>query len=224
MTRFKNSIAVLLGILILSAGCGGGSGGGNPNPDNLTQAQAQQVASSTLGEVYYALDATLSATENVASSSRSHLAGAMANVRHRVVPFATTETTCTNTSCTLSYTYTCTEGGSIAVTGTLTETSNTSARGNITMVPSSCSDGTLVLDGNPHITISIDVSDNGTTTTSNLAFGGNVSFSPVTKGDFPAGSCGWSIKGSVSQSDSSDSESCSVSGSVCGLSFRGSCP
>lgn len=124
--------------------------------------------------------------------------------------------TCNGTTCTISGTYTCPDGGSIAVSGTFSATSN-SASGTITETPSNCSDGTLVINGNPDVTVGVQGNNNGMTTTVNAMIGGGVNFAPVQAGQFPTGSCTLNVAASVSVNDSSGSvTSSSISGSVCG--------
>jgi hypothetical protein len=60
------------------------------------------------------------------------------------------QVTCNDTSYTVSGTYTCPDGGSIAVSGDFSA-SSTSTTGAIT--ETNCSDGTLVINGNPEVTL-----------------------------------------------------------------------
>ena len=214
----KVSIALLLGIALTLIGCGGSSK--NSNPNNLTQTQAQQLGSEAYAVVGAALADAIAGSP--LTSGRLNILGAF-RMSNQVAP-APMQTTCSGTSCTIASTYQCPNGGSIAVSGSLTENSSTSASGTITEKPASCSDGTLVINGDPDVTIGIKGSDNGTTTTLNATIGGGVKFSPVQTGQFPTGSCTTNLNISGSVNDSTGALTCSVSGSICGHAFNESCP
>ena len=222
----KVSIALLLGVALTLLGCGGSSNNPNPNsdpnPNNLTQPQAQQLEGEAFAEVGTALADALSGSP--LTTSRAKILAALPK-NNQVVP-TPAGITCnpSGTSCTVSFTYQCPDGGSIAVSGTATENSPTSASVTITETPASCSDGTLVINGNPDMTIGAQVNDNGTTTTVDVTIGGDISFSPVKTGQFPTGSCTSNLSISASVSDSTGAATCSVGGSLCGFSVSGSCP
>ena len=202
---------MVLGIL---AGCGGGNANLNAN---LTKAQAQQLATAVSTDVSNALASALGSTPvPLDIGSRDHMLAAL----HRNSQAATVPkpeaVTCSGTSCTVSGTFTCPDGGSLAVSGSFTASGN-SASGTLTATPSKCSDGTLVINGNPDVTASVQGNNNGVTTTVNVMIGGGVSFSPVQPGQFPTGSCMLNVTATVSVNDSSGSvTSSSISGSVCG--------
>ena len=193
------SLALLVGAsLLLITSCG--SSNTNSNPDNLTQAQSQQLATEGFTEMGIA---TIDGLRSL-------------------------ETSCTSSPCTLSYTYDCADGGSIAVAGSLTvgkSGGTDSASGTVTVTPSTCSDGTLVINGNPDVTVTSQVSDNGTTSTGTFTAQGNVGFSPVTSGQFPTGTCGVSnLTVTGSATDSTGDVTCTISGSICGQTVSTSCP
>jgi hypothetical protein len=209
------SIAVTLMILGTQAGCGGG---GNVNSMQLTQAQARQVATTVSNDVSKALASVvgtpavplgITTRENMRIALQRNQSQADAVVKPESV-------TCSGSNCTVSGTFNCPDGGSIMVSGNFSA-SGTSASGTITATPSSCSDGTLVINGNPDVTATVQGNDNGVTTTVNLTIGGGVSFAPVQAGQFPTGSCSLNVHASVSVNDSSGSvTSSSISGSICG--------
>ncbi|HET8923217.1 MAG TPA: hypothetical protein VFN26_09515 [Candidatus Acidoferrum sp.] len=207
---------MVLGIL---AGCGGGNA--NFNATNLTKAQAQQLATAASTDVNNALASALgSPAVPLDIGSRDHMLAALhGNSQAATVPKPET-VTCSGTSCTVSGTFTCPDGGSIAVSGNFTASSN-SASGTITATPSNCSDGTLVINGNPDMTAGLQGSNNGVTTTVNVMIGGGVSFAPVQPGQFPTGSCMLNVTATVSVNDSNGSvTSSSISGSVCGQTIQ----
>jgi len=208
-------IAVALISLGAFAGCGGG---GYSTSNNLTQAQAKQVGTTVSNDVSKAL---ASAVGNAAFpldiTTRDKMLVALQRDNSQANAVTKPETvTCSGSTCTVSGTFNCPDGGSIMVSGTFSA-SGTSASGTITETPSKCSDGTLIINGNPDVTVSVQGNNNGVTTTVNLTIGGGVSFSPVQAGQFPSGSCTLNVTANISVNDSSGTvTSSSISGSVCG--------
>src|SRR5215472_6334693 len=175
-------IAVTLMVLGTLAGCGGG-GNGSSSAINLTQAQARQVGTTVSNDAGKAL---ASAVGNPAVpldiTTRDNMLVALQRNNGQAVAASTPAVvTCNGSDCTVSGTYNCPDGGSIMVSGNFSA-SGTSASGTITATPSSCSDGTLVINGDPDVTATVQGNDNGVTTTVNLTIGGGVSFSPVQAG------------------------------------------
>ena len=218
----KVSIALLLGISLTLIGCGG-SGSAlnpNPNPNNLTPAQAQQLGNEASVDVGSALADALGGSP--LANDRTKILGALRRDNQAVS--ASAQTTCSGTSCTVSYTYQCPDGGSIAVSGSVTASDLTSANGTITETPTNCSDGTLVINGDPDVMIDIQANNNGTTTTVNITIDGGISFSPVQAGQFPTGTCTSNLNISASAQDNTGALACSVGGSICGQAVSASCP
>lgn len=213
------SFMVLLMVLGILAGCGGGSM--NFNATHLTKAQAQQLGTAVSADVNNALASALGSTAvPLDISSRANMLFAL----HRSSQTATVPqpqtVTCNATGCTVSGTFTCPQGGSIAVMGNFTASGN-SASGTITATPSSCSDGTLVINGDPNVTASVQGNNNGVMTTVNVMIGGGVSFAPVQAGQFPTGSCMLNVTATVTVNDSSGSvTSSSITGTVCGQTIQ----
>ena len=208
-------IAVTLTILGSLAGCGGG-GNGSSNA-NLTQAQARQVGTTVSNDVSKALASALgNAAVPLDISTRGNMLVALQRNNSQAAAVSKPEdVTCNGSNCTVSGTYNCPDGGSILVMGNFSG-NGTSASGTFTETPSSCSDGTLVIDGNPDVTVTVNGNDDGVTTTVNLTIGGGVRFSPVQAGQFPTASCSFKVTASVSVNDSSGSvTSSSISGSIC---------
>lgn len=205
----------VLGIL---AGCGGGNA--NLNASKLTQAQAQQLGTAVSADISNALASALGNTAvplDISSRDRMLLA-LRRNSQAATTPKPET-VTCSGTGCTVSGTFTCPDGGSIAVSGNFSASGN-SASGTITATPSNCSDGTLVINGNPDVTVGVQGNNNGMTTMVNVMIGGGVSFSPVQSGQFPTGSCMLNVTAAVSVNDSSGSVTSSITGSVCGQTIQ----
>lgn len=197
------------------AGCGGNTATFNAN--NLTKAQAQQLATAVSADVNNALSSILGTTAVPLDigSREPMLLALRGNSQAATVPQPQT-VTCTAMGCTVSGTFNCPAGGSLAVMGNFTVSGN-SASGTITLTPSSCSDGTLVINGNPNVTASVQANNNGVTTMVNVMIGGGVSFAPVHPGQFPTGSCTLNVTAAVSVNDSNGTvTSSSITGSVCG--------
>ena len=214
------AIAVTLMTMGTLAGCGGSSNA-NLNGKNLTQAQAQQVGTTVSSDVSQALASVLGNTAvplDITTRDKMRVA-LQRNSRQASAVAKPEDVTCNMSNCTVSGTFNCPDGGSIMVSGTFSA-SGTSASGTITETPSSCSDGTLVINGDPNVTATVQGSDNGVTTTVNLMIGGGVSFSPVQAGQFPSGSCSINVTASVSVNDSTRSVTSSIIGSVCGQNIK----
>ena len=215
------SIALLLGIALTLIGCGGGSGSTpNPNPNNLTQAQAQQLGN----EAYVDLGTALADAVGGSPCASARALAALRKNNQAVAASSGITSNSSDTSCTVSFTYQCPDGGSVAVSGSLTATGLTSASGTITETPTSCSDGTLVINGDPDVTVGIQGNDNGTTTMVNITIGGGISFSPVQTGQFPTGSCTSNLSVNASVNDNTGALTCSVGGSICVQAINQSCP
>ena len=190
LNRKLSLTAATLMVLGTLAGCGGG-GNGNAIANNLTQAQAQQLGSAVSNDVSKALTSALgNAAVPLDITTRDNLIVALQRNNSQADAASQPEqVTCSGgTSCTVSGTYNCPDGGSIMVSGSFMA-SGMSASGTFTETPSGCSDGTLVIDGNPNVVVGVTGTDNGTTTTVNLTIGGSVNFKPVQGGQFPMGSC-----------------------------------
>lgn len=212
-------IAVTLMVLGTLAGCGGN---GSSNANNLTQAQARQVGTTVSNDVSKALGSAVgNAAVPLDITTRDNMLVALQrNNSPADVLSKPEDVTCSGSNCTVSGTYNCPDGGSILVSGNFSA-SGTSASGTFTETPSSCSDGTLVINGNPNVTVAVQGNNDGVTTTVNLQIGGGVSFSPVQAGQFPKGSCSFNVTASVSVNDSSGSvTSSSISGSICGQTIN----
>jgi len=215
-------IAVTLMVLGALAGCGGGSG--TSHIDNLTQAQAQQLGSALSDDASKAL---ASAVGNVATpldiTTRDNMLVALQRKSKAETASKPEQVTCNGTNCTVSGTFTCPDGGSIAVSGNFSANS-TSTSAMITETPTRCSDGTLVINGDPDIMVGLQGNDNGVTTTVNATIGGGVSFAPVQPGQFPTGSCKCNLTASASVNDSTHTlTSCSISGSICSQTINANC-
>lgn len=222
MKRSLGAAMILATVFGSIPGCG--SSGGSSNANNLTQAQAQQVATTVSNDVSQALASAIGgvATPLDISSKDNMLVALRRNTRALTAP-KPAQLSCNGANCTVSGTYTCPDGGSIAVSGNFSG-NGTSANATINETPSNCSDGTLVINGDPDMTLGLQGNDNGVTTTVNVTISGGVSFSPVQAGQFPKGSCSCNLTASGSVNDSTASvTACSISGSICGQTINANC-
>jgi hypothetical protein len=203
----------LMGTVLLLVGCGGSS---TKNTTTLSSTQASQLTTETFTNVLDALE-NIEESDQSNSSRQSNPLAVLSKHRNPSSAVTSDGISCSGSTCTItSVVYDCTDGGTITTSGSESETSLS-----LTMTPSSCSDGTLVMNGNPDVTLNAKESDNGTTTTVSLSVGGDISFAPVTTGAFPTGSCGSDLSVNISVSDSTGSlTSCSISGSICGESVN----
>lgn len=229
MKRMSVSIAIVVAAWGAFTGCGtsggsnGSNGGGTPPP--LTQAQAQVVGTAISDDLGKALSSAISspAAGPLDISSRDHIRVALER-KSETKPVTKPDTlTCSGSSCTLSGTYTCPDGGTVGVSGSFSGTS-TSLSGTVTETPSNCSDGTVDLNGDPNITVGVRISDNSVSTSGSVTLDGGVSFSAVQAGQFPSGSCTCNLTVSATVNDGSNTlTACSVSGTVCGQSINENC-
>ncbi|HEX8817501.1 MAG TPA: hypothetical protein VF753_18565 [Terriglobales bacterium] len=211
--KIKLCTGMLLGVALLLVACGGSSNpSSNTNTGQLTQAQAQQLGTEAFTQAFKAV-------EDVAGESSSASAvAAFGRSRHFASDAAPDVVSCSGSTCTItSVVYKCQDGGAITVNGSVTETSSSSGNLSLTLAPASCSDGTLVINGSPDLTINAQASDNGTTATLAATLGGGVAYSPVQTGAFPSGSCSSNLSANVAINVSSGQlSSCSLTGSICG--------
>lgn len=222
MTYSQKAFAsLLLSSALVLAGCGGSSSSSSSasGTPNLTTAQAQQITSAVYADMAKALAAGSLA---IHSQNPSKLTVLYPQVSANAVEL--TGNASPELSATIpSYTYKCPVGGTISVTGGYTITS-TSMTYNLVETPTACSDGALILNGNPDIVLSDnETNDTKTITLSDTATGG-IAFAPVTKGAFPSGSCTMNVNVSaVASTTTGTLSSCTISATVCGQSVSGNC-
>jgi hypothetical protein len=225
MKGMSVTVVILVAALGAFTGCGGsGGGGGNGGINLLTPPQAQQVGTAISNDMSNALSSALSSPAvSLGISSRDHIRVGLERKSEADVVTRPDAVTCSGSNCTISGTYTCADGGSIAVSGQFSASSN-SVSGTVTETPSNCSDGTVDIGGDPNLIVGLQASDNGISTSVNVTLSGGVSFSPVQMGQFPSGSCSCNLTltGTVNNSNKAVT-ACSVSGSICGQSISGNC-
>jgi hypothetical protein len=222
---FVSAIA-LFAVFGALSGCGSGVGGGGNGGGaiSLTQAQAQQVGLSISDDLSNAFASALtSPAVPLDIGSRDHIRVGLQRTGASTAVIRPDAVTCSGSNCTISGTYTCPDSGSIQVSGDFSASGN-SASGTLTETPSNCSDGTADISGDPSITVGLQGSDNGISTSVNVTISGGVSFSPVQVGQFPTGSCSCNLRLSGTLNDSSQAvTACSVTGTICGQNINVNC-
>jgi hypothetical protein len=218
----KISALALVGVALFFMGCGSS----NSNSNQLTQAQAQQLSSDAFADAVAALQDVAGQAGGLDSAHRSTALAALSKGGKTSMAVNPDGVACSGFNCTISsVVYNCIDGGTITVNGSTSATSSTGSL-DLTLTPAGCSDGSIVINGNPSITMDAQATNNGTTTTATATIDGDISFSPVQAGQFPSGSCTSNLSINVAISDSTGSLStCSVSGSMCGQTVNiTSCP
>ncbi len=223
----RNLIAGLMMLSTLSIlGCGGGSGssggsggGGSTNTTPLTQAQAEVAFTDIANAMADAAGGALAVgptnplsqvrKEEVAGIQKAILNGVpMPASKNAISPAP--EVLPDTTTILPTYTYNCPSGGTIVVTGSFTETSNSDSM-TIVETPKSCKDSGVTFSGDPDIAISDTATDNGTTTTATLTITGGISVS--------SSSCSIDVAANVTESDSTGHGSETIEGTFCGQSL-----
>jgi hypothetical protein len=119
----------------------------------------------------------------------------------------------------ISTTFNCPGGGTMAVSGdlsgTLSNTGNGSAQAQIAADPASCSVNGIVLNGDPHITVTgqANIANDAPVWPITGSETGGVTFGPN-----PSGSCQLNLNFSVNAK-----LSCTVTGTACGQTISGTC-
>lgn len=210
---FVFSCAAVFSIALLIMGCGSG----NSNSSPLTQAQAQAIATAVSNGMGQALAGTFGAPSVEPS------AGAM----HRVETAANTLTppVCVPSSagqtCTwpISGTFSCSGGGTMAVSGNIIASLNTTRSGSaqvqIAAVPASCSVNGMILNGAPQVNVAgqLNVLNDLPEWPVTGSETGAVSYGP-----HPSGTCQLYLTYTLNSN-----LSCTVSGTACGQSVSGGC-
>jgi len=214
--RFLAVVAAILAILC--SGCGSSSSPSS-TAGPLDAAQAQAVSQQVVQALTTALGDALGVT--LPSGRPAH--PSMATVVADSHPYASSGCTTTSTgeSCNLplSYSGSCSAGGTISVSGDISGTLDSTDSGNIgaqiTVTPSNCAVSGTTFNGDPDITINgqIGFSDANIVYPVTLTEGGGISYGPD-----PSGTCSLNVTYSISSS-----LTCTVTGTICGQSVNGSC-
>ena len=217
---------LIAGFLMLSAlsilGCGGSSSNSS-NSTPMTQTQA----ATAFGDLLTAMEGAAGAfafdrTTAIAQLRKEEAAGVQKAILNGVrIPVSgnaispTPEVSPDTTTNIPTYTYACPSGGTIVVTGSYSETS-TSVSANIVETPKNCQASGITMNGDPDIALSINASDNGTSTTLTLSMTGGISVG--------SSSCSTDLNVNATISDKTGTGSETNSGSFCGETISGNYP
>jgi hypothetical protein len=217
-TERNSSLCTVVAAAVLILGSGCGSNSSHPSNNAISPAQAQAVTS----EVSLALAQALSNSFGV-PAARPGVPSLSAIAADISSDFSSSACTVTSTGETcnwpVSYNGPCPGGGTISVTGDVTGTLDNNGNGSVltqlTVTPANCSVSSLVISGDPNI--SVDGQINFTQTAPSFPITlteiGGVSYGPS-----PSGVCQFNVKYTLSSQTS-----CTISGTACGQTVSGSC-
>jgi hypothetical protein len=208
---YKLMVAVLFSIAL--TGCGSGSN----NNHVLSQAQAQAVAGAFSQATSDALQTSFGATAE-SKSAGVGISSAMADIQLAqstgCTPVANGEIC--NFPVSSNNSQPCTDGGTIAVAGSISGTVNNNGSGSLsaqfTLTPQNCAVDGVVINAPPTI------AGTGTITLVNSAPTLPITLSEVGNINFGAGACPVNLTYSVTSTSS-----CTVSGTACGTTISSTC-
>jgi hypothetical protein len=203
-------------VAMLWSSCGGGSNSMSNN--TLSAAQAQAISQQVVASITTALGNSLGV--GLPSDEPRPTLGKVIGEAHPDASSGCTSTA-TGESCSfpLSYSGSCSGGGTISVSGDVSGSLNNSGSGSvdaqIAVTPDNCSVSNVTFNGDPDITIGgqIAFANSGPSFPITFSEGGGISYGPN-----PSGSCQVNVIYSINSLSS-----CTVTGSVCGQSVNGSC-
>jgi hypothetical protein len=206
------SWAAVLSIALLMVGCGSS----DSNSSALTEVQAQAIATAVSNGIEQAFAGTFGVPSVKRSGDAMHPVETAANAATAPACLASfAGQTCTWP---ISSTFSCPGGGTMAVSGAITASLNTTGSGSaqvqIAAVPASCSVNGMILNGAPQVNVAgqMNVLNDMPEWPLTSSETGAVSYGP-----HPSGTCQLNLTYSVSNL------SCTVSGTACGQSVSGSC-
>jgi hypothetical protein len=225
MLRTKGNAAYLTVVIIAQfflCGCGGGNSTPTPANNNMSPAQAQAVSLQVVQALTQSLENTFTSNSTAEGIPRPNLASAISRIH------ADSEGGCASTSTgencdwpisLLNFPCSGTGGGTISVTGDVDGSLSNSGGGSIstqfTITPDNCSVSNLVVNGDPSVSVSGQISFSNTAPIFPLSFSetGGISYGPN-----PSGSCELNVTYTIASLSS-----CTASGTVCGQSVNGTC-
>jgi hypothetical protein len=208
------AIAAAVMISITLAGCGSGSSASHA----ISQAQAQAVAGAFSMATSDALSGSFSGSASERANGRVDMSTMLRDIRPDTANGCTP--TANGESCTFPISANdsapCTDGGTIAVTGSISGNISNSGSGSlsaqVTLVPQNCAvDGVVVNAGTPPVlgTGVINLVDSAPVYPIAITESGDI--------DFGLGSC------AVSLTYTSTASGCTMSGNACGTPISGPC-
>jgi hypothetical protein len=202
--------------MLFCTGCGGDSS----SSQNISQAQAQAVSAEMAQALAQALGDAFATGLPAAGGAHPSLAAAVKNI-HPDSSSSPCTSTATGENCNwpVSFDGPCPGGGTIAVTGNVDGSLDNTGVGSIqtllTITPASCSVDSLVINGDPSVTVDgqINFTDSAPVFPITLTEVGGVSYGPN-----PSGSCQFNVTYAITSETS-----CTITGTACGQSVNGSC-
>ena len=220
MNRMKLVAGFVAAAFTLSAvGCGGGSA------PTMTQTQA----AAAFGDVYTAMagaagqldlarsapvlpirkDEAVAIQKAIVNGTRAAGPNARISPLLRVSPDTTTTIP--------TYTYTCPSGGTIAVTGSYTETTSgttSSTSANIVETINNCKDSGVTMNGDPNIAFSATETSTATTDAATITMTGGLTVG--------SSSCSTDLEITSLFNETTESGTVTYNGSFCGIALNGS--
>jgi hypothetical protein len=199
-------------LLVLGVGCGSSSN------HNLTQAQAQAISQEFSTALRGALSSAIPVDSSAQRGARPSLATVFREARPDQLSGCTQSANGETCNLPVSYSGACPGGGTIGVSGDFNFTLDNSGDGSdnttLTILPTNCSVSNLTINGDPNVTVAtqINFTNNAPVFPITATEAGGISYGPN-----PSGSCSLSVRYTI------NSQSCTVSGMVCGQSVSGSC-
>jgi hypothetical protein len=218
--RYRMLAVMAAALVLLETGCGGSSMSSiSPPSGPMSAAQAQAVSGQVVQGLTVALENAFNGVSLV--EKRHSLAAVMADAHPETSSSGGCTSSASGTSCNvpISYSGSCSAGGTIAISGDISGNLNTSGSGDfgaqITVTPTNCAVSGTTFNGDPAITIGgqISLTDDNVSYPINFTENGGISYGPN-----PSGSCQLNVTYSFNSN-----LTCTVTGTVCGQSVNGNC-
>jgi len=207
------SLALVTLFLILCGGCGSSK----QSSQNLSPAQAQAVSQEVEAALQAALTAALSS--GLPADTHRSLAASVGHLTPNQSSDCTTNSNGETCNIPITYSGACPGGGTIGVSGDFDFTLDNSGDGTdsstLTITPSNCSVSNLTINGDPNITVAMQMSiaNDAPVYPITVTESGGISYGPN-----PSGSCSMNATLTINSETS-----CTISGNICGQSLSGTC-
>ena len=207
------SLALVTLFLILCGGCGSTK----QSSQNLSPAQAQAVSQEVEAALQAALTAALSS--GLPADTHRSLAASVGHLTPNQSSDCTTNSNGETCNIPITYSGACPGGGTIGVSGDFDFTLDNSGDGTdsstLTITPSNCSVSNLTINGDPNITVAMQMSiaNDAPVYPITVTESGGISYGPN-----PSGSCSMNATLTINSETS-----CTISGNICGQSLSGTC-
>jgi len=207
------SLALVTLFLILCGGCGSTK----QSSQNLSPAQAQAVSQEVEAALQAALTAALSS--GLPADTHRSLAASVGHLTPNQSSDCTTNPNGETCNIPITYSGACPGGGTIGVSGDFDFTLDNSGDGTdsstLTITPSNCSVSNLTINGDPNITVAMQMSiaNDAPVYPITVTESGGISYGPN-----PSGSCSMNATLTINSETS-----CTISGNICGQSLSGTC-